>query len=134
MTPRGWRTPPGLARKITAHAQANIPCGDCGAAPGEPCTEPGDGRAVHGRRWTVAAIAYKRQSRAAWRTPEQEAALAALPRVPSEEIEACRLPDGGYRFDRATLTRWGVPWPPPAGWRKAVERDEDDDTTEGTAS
>jgi len=45
----------------------------------------------------------------------------SLPRVPREEIEACRTPAGGYSFTRERLASWGVPWPPPAGWRRALE-------------
>lgn len=40
--------------------------------------------------------------------------------VPSpEEVEAAKTPRGFWK--RATLARWGVPWPPPAGWRKRLE-------------
>lgn len=35
-----------------------------------------------------------------------------------EEIDAARSPKGG--FTAATLAQWGVPWPPPAGWRQAL--------------
>ena len=34
------------------------------------------------------------------------------------EIEAAKSPRGG--FTRKTLAAWGVPWPPPKGWRKAL--------------
>ena len=38
-----------------------------------------------------------------------------------EEIEAARTPNGGWT--RETLASWGIPWPPPKGWRKdLVER------------
>lgn len=40
-------------------------------------------------------------------------------RVTREEIEAAKAPGGGWT--RATLAGWGVPWPPPKGWRKALE-------------
>jgi hypothetical protein len=40
-----------------------------------------------------------------------------------EEIEAGRSPKGGWTA--ATLRQWGVPWPPPKGWRKALMRGED---------
>lgn len=33
-------------------------------------------------------------------------------------IDAARTAAGGW--DRATLAGWGVPWPPPKGWRKAL--------------
>lgn len=45
---------------------------------------------------------------------------AAKVRRPSAaEIEAAKSPAGG--FSRATLAAWGVPWPPPKGWRKRLE-------------
>jgi hypothetical protein len=31
-------------------------------------------------------------------------------------ILAAMTPDGGYT--RATLAEWGVPWPPPKGWKR----------------
>ena len=34
------------------------------------------------------------------------------------EIEAAKTPAGGWT--RETLAQWGVPWPPPKGWRRAV--------------
>jgi hypothetical protein len=51
--------------------------------------------------------------------------FAGLPRIPCEEIEACRTLAGGYSFTRERLAAWGVPWPPPAGWRRALLRGED---------
>jgi len=61
------------------------------------------------------------------RTPEQAAelaeVLAGLPRISREEVEAGRSPAGG--FTRAQLARWGVCWPPPAGWLQALLRGED---------
>lgn len=35
-----------------------------------------------------------------------------------EEIEAGKSPKGGY--NKATLAKWGVPWPPPTGWKEAL--------------
>lgn len=32
------------------------------------------------------------------------------------EIEAGKSPKGG--FTRKQLAKWGVPWPPPKGWRR----------------
>jgi hypothetical protein len=34
------------------------------------------------------------------------------------DIEAGRTARGG--FTRATLASWGVPWPPPRGWRRRL--------------
>lgn len=34
------------------------------------------------------------------------------------EVEAERTAKGGWT--RETLAGWGVPWPPPSGWRRAI--------------
>lgn len=47
--------------------------------------------------------------------PEQPGQFLKLT---NEEIEAARSPRGGWT--RATLAKWGVPWPPPGGWRRAL--------------
>lgn len=39
-------------------------------------------------------------------------------KLTSDEIEKCRTLKGG--FTRATMASWGVPWPPPRGWRQAL--------------
>lgn len=41
-----------------------------------------------------------------------------------EEIERHRTPNGG--FTRQTLTQWGVAWPPPKGWMRALIRGSSD--------
>lgn len=38
--------------------------------------------------------------------------------ITPEEIEAGRTGRGGWK--RETLAKWGVPWPPPRGWRKRL--------------
>ncbi|RXR21563.1 hypothetical protein EQW78_17790 [Oerskovia turbata] len=43
---------------------------------------------------------------------------AASPVTTAAEIDAARTPAGGWT--RATLAGWGVPWPPPKGWREAL--------------
>jgi hypothetical protein len=35
-----------------------------------------------------------------------------------EEIDAKRTSNGGWL--RADLALWGVPWPPPRGWKKKL--------------
>jgi len=128
--PEGWltvsarqrRTAPDDVQKILAYAEHQR-CDDCGAAPSEPCTRPGSGRSVHKTRYIAAAIAVRQEAKAARRTPEQAAILAGLPRVSREEVEAGRSPAGG--FTRAQLAEWGVPWPPPSGWLRALLRGED---------
>jgi hypothetical protein len=124
VSPRTRRASPEEARKIIAQAQL-LPCDDCDAKPGSPCTQPGKGRSVCKSRWIAAAVAIRRQEKAARRTPEQAAILASLPRVPREEIEARRTPAGGYSFTREVLAGWGIPWPPPSGWLRALLREED---------
>jgi hypothetical protein len=118
------KTPPEDARRIVAYALGHPECQDCGAQPGSPCTEPGRGRSTCKSRFVSAAIAEKRERQAATRTPEQAAILASLPRIPSTEIEACRTPRGGYAFTREWFVERGLPYPPIAGWREAVEQEE----------
>ncbi|WP_078894308.1 hypothetical protein [Streptomyces sp. NRRL S-1022] len=37
--------------------------------------------------------------------------------IPSpDEVTAARTPEGGWT--KKQLAEWGVPWPPPSGWRK----------------
>ncbi|MEU9047863.1 MULTISPECIES: sigma factor-like helix-turn-helix DNA-binding protein [unclassified Kitasatospora] len=43
---------------------------------------------------------------------------AAPVRPTAEDIEAARTPAGGWRRDQ--LAAWGVPWPPPKGWKKRL--------------
>lgn len=40
--------------------------------------------------------------------------------VSKSEIMAARTERGGWT--RAQLAEWGVPWPPPRGWQKSLER------------
>jgi hypothetical protein len=126
VSPRNRRTSPEDVQKIAAHA-GQLSCHNCGAEPGSPCIEPGPGRSACKSRWAAAAIEISQQAKAARRTPEQAAELAAilakLPRVSTEEIEAGRSPAGG--FTRKQLAAWSVPWPPPAGWLRALLRGED---------
>lgn len=39
-------------------------------------------------------------------------------KVTEEEIEAKKTPAGGWT--RKDLEAWGVPWPPPKGWKKVL--------------
>jgi hypothetical protein len=39
-------------------------------------------------------------------------------KLTKEQIEAGRSPRGGWT--KAQLAEWGVPWPPPKGWRRAL--------------
>lgn len=49
-----------------------------------------------------------------------------MTRVPLtlEEVEAGRSPAGGW--NKATLAAWGVPWPPPKGWKEQLMSDDAD--------
>lgn len=126
MSPR--KTSPEDAQKIAAHA-LRLPCRECGAGPGTPCTEPGRVRSVCKPRYIAAAIEVTKQAKVARQTPEQAAILASLPRLTLAEVEAGRSPAGGYT--REQLAKWGVPWPPPAGWRQALLRAEDTPASHG---
>jgi len=37
-----------------------------------------------------------------------------------DEVEEARTPAGGWTKDQ--LAQWGVPWPPPRGWKKKLEK------------
>ncbi|WP_328974158.1 hypothetical protein [Streptomyces canus] len=40
--------------------------------------------------------------------------------VPSpDEVAAAQTPNGGW--SRKQLAEWGIPWPPPTGWRRYLE-------------
>jgi hypothetical protein len=41
----------------------------------------------------------------------------------ASEINAARSPNGGWT--RETLAGWGIPWPPPRGWRRKLLRETD---------
>ena len=41
--------------------------------------------------------------------------------VTIDEIEAARTPSGGWT--KAQLAAWGVPWPPPKGWKARLLAD-----------
>ena len=129
MNARQRRTPPDDMQKIVAHA-SELPCQACGAA-GTPCARPGADRSICKIRYIQSAAALRRQARAERQTPEQQAELdailAALPKVPRSEIEKCRTPKGGYAFTRAWFLEHGLPYPPIAGWREAVEREDGSD-------
>lgn len=43
-------------------------------------------------------------------------------KVSAKKIEASRSAMGGWTAKQ--LAAWGVPWPPPTGWRRALERGE----------
>lgn len=46
--------------------------------------------------------------------PQENSSL----KISVEEIESAKTPRGAWT--RVTLAKWGVPWPPPAGWRAAL--------------
>jgi hypothetical protein len=42
--------------------------------------------------------------------------------IPSpDEVEAARTPPGGWT--KAQLAEWGLPWPPPKGWKRWLEQE-----------
>lgn len=44
-------------------------------------------------------------------------------KLTEQEIEKGRSPKGG--FTKRQLARWGVPWPPPKGWKDALLAGDD---------
>lgn len=81
-----------------------------------------------------------RPSRVDWSPPRPPAATqtqlslgAPSPRkVPREEIERCKTERGG--FTKKLLAQWGIGWPPPAGWRRALENGEPIPQRRGTGA
>ena len=53
-----------------------------------------------------------------WASPLPGQPLLPVVSPSEEEIEAARTPRGGYT--RETLASWGVPWPPPTGWKRRL--------------
>ena len=53
---------------------------------------------------------------------EQDAATRWLKKnkhgITGQEIMAAQTPKGGWT--KAQLAKWGVPWPPPQGWKKSL--------------
>ena len=51
---------------------------------------------------------------------EQARGMPEERKVPSpDEVLQARTPAGGWT--RQQLAEWGVPWPPPKGWRRDLE-------------
>jgi hypothetical protein len=48
----------------------------------------------------------------------QKRELSIMQLIDEEEIEAQRTSNGGW--NRTQLAQWGVPWPPPAGWKSVI--------------
>jgi hypothetical protein len=117
--------PPEDAQKVADHALRHVACADCGAGPGEPCTGPGRRRSTCTSRFVVAAIALRRELRDAGRTPEQDAILAGLPKIPKSQFAAITTERGGLRTTKEWFTAHGLPYPPIPGWRKAVEAEDE---------
>jgi hypothetical protein len=42
-----------------------------------------------------------------------------MTRQTASDIERARTPKGGWT--KAQLAQWGVPWPPPKGWKARLE-------------
>ena len=43
--------------------------------------------------------------------------------VTKDEIEAAKTPKGGWT--KAQLAEWGVPWPPPSGWKRRLVKESE---------
>jgi hypothetical protein len=48
----------------------------------------------------------------------EEVAMMKGRKITKEEILACQTENGGWT--KKTLAQWGVPWPPPKGWKDAL--------------
>lgn len=52
------------------------------------------------------------------RMANQEFPAPGVRRITAKEIEAAKTPKGAWT--KHTLAGWGVPWPPPKGWKSAL--------------
>lgn len=52
------------------------------------------------------------------RMANQEFPAPGVRRITAKEIEAAKTPKGAWT--KHTLAGWGVPWPPPRGWKAAL--------------
>lgn len=64
------------------------------------------------------AIFPKRQAAYIGAYNARKAELANGEPLTAEIIDAAKSPNGGW--SRETLALWGVPWPPPKGWKAAL--------------
>jgi hypothetical protein len=81
---------------VSSNPAFSVPCPTCFAKVSQPCRSRRD-ISVHLAR--LDAVQPKR-------------------RITEQEIEDARSPAGGW--SAKTLAAWGVPWPPPKGWRKRL--------------
>ena len=89
----------------------NVSCPTCFARKGEPCKSYRDISVHQGRRRALGDL-----------DAEAKRLLAVSRKtvrtLTAQEIEDARSPAGGWTA--ATLASWGVPWPPPKGWRQRL--------------
>jgi hypothetical protein len=52
--------------------------------------------------------------------------------ITMEEIDGAKSEAGGWK--KATLAQWGVPWPPPKGWKEMLVAGEKFDANQFTPS
>jgi hypothetical protein len=57
--------------------------------------------------------------RVRWQPEPNDMPVPVMPT--EEEIEAARSPHGGWTKEQ--MASWGVPWPPPKGWKKRLKHD-----------
>ena len=102
-----------MPRRMTdLDAALNVPCPTCHVGAGQPCRSRRAISLHQGRREALADLGV-----------QAERLLAASRiKLTAEEIEAGRSPSGGW--SAATLASWGIPWPPPKGWRQRLLKDE----------
>lgn len=92
---------------------AAIGCPDCGAVVGEMC------RGV----WRPRLNEYRhREKLHESRVKAFAAGNQAGVRIPSpDEVMAAQTENGGWL--KKDLASWGIPWPPPKGWKQRLERE-----------
>jgi hypothetical protein len=81
----------------------------------------GDGVMRTNEEWDLIREAFRRKREGTPRKPKAlDPRLLSVPEgtVSAAEIDAKKTPPDGFK--RATLEAWGVPWPPPKGWRSRL--------------
>lgn len=51
----------------------------------------------------------------------RESRREVVPGAPTSRNQILDAQTGNGGWTRAQLAEWGIPWPPPKGWRKALE-------------
>lgn len=113
---------PAFARRFRTEEILEVHCPKCGARPHDFCNRDQDRLSAVGRSLRSRGTPPSHTERLWLRQghdPSEFAAMRAKIRPFKEaEVDQARTPRGGWTRDQ--LAKWGVPWPPPAGWKREL--------------